>query len=47
MDNSRAAMNTRWLTRNRIWIALYRQGYDIRVEYKLPGISTLIDSYIR
>lgn len=45
MVNSRAAMNTRWLTRNRIWLALYRQGYDIRVEYKLPGISTLIDSY--
>ena len=46
MDISSAAMNTRWLARNRIWIALYRHGYDIRVEYKLPGISTLIDSYI-
>lgn len=34
-----------WQKRNIIWTALYRQGYDIRVEYKIPGVSTRIDDY--
>jgi len=34
-----------WQKRNIIWTALYRQGYDIRVEYKISGVSTRIDDY--
>lgn len=34
-----------WLIKNSIWIALYRQGHDIRVEYKIPEISTRIGDY--
>ena len=34
-----------WLIKNNIWIALYRQGHDIRVEYKIPEISTKIADY--
>lgn len=37
--------NHDWLIKNNIWIALYRQGYDIRVEYKIPEISTRIVDY--
>jgi hypothetical protein len=37
--------NDAWLIKNNIWIALYRQGYDIRVEYKIPEISTRIADY--
>ena len=37
--------NHDWLIKNNIWIALYRQGYDIRVEYKIPEISTRIADY--
>ena len=38
--------NYDWLIKNNIWIALYRQGYDIRVEYKIPEISTRIADYV-
>jgi len=37
--------NLDWLVKNTIWIALYRQGYDIRVEYKIPEISTRLGDY--
>jgi hypothetical protein len=37
--------NHDWLVKNNIWIALYRLGYDIRVEYKIPEISTRIADY--
>ena len=44
MTNKKAT-NHDWLIKNNIWIALYRQGYDIRVEYKIPEISTRIVDY--
>lgn len=37
--------NDFWLKRNSIWIALYRCGFDIRIEYKIPEISTRIEDY--
>lgn len=37
--------NHDWLIKNNIWIALYRQGYDIWIEYKIPEISTRIADY--
>lgn len=37
--------NHYWLIKNNIWIALYRQGHDIWVEYKIPEISTRIADY--
>jgi len=37
--------NHDWLIKNNIWIALYRQGYDISVEYKIPEISTRPEDY--
>ncbi len=42
---NRSARADYWRIKNCIWIALHNQKYDIRIEYKIPEISTRIEAY--